>query len=44
MMRALLKKIILWALADGALGAASAAAELDRLAAELKRVGDGPFA
>lgn len=36
-MRALLKRLILWALADGMQDAASgAAAELDRLAASLK--------
>jgi hypothetical protein len=36
-MRALLKRIILWALASGTDDQASAAAELDRLAAELKK-------
>jgi len=36
-MRALLKMIILWALSSGAADAPSAAAELDRLAAELKK-------
>jgi hypothetical protein len=36
-MRALLKKIIIWALASGATDVAGAAAELDKLAAELKK-------
>jgi len=36
-MRALLKKIILWALSDGAAGIPSSAADLDKLAAELKK-------
>jgi hypothetical protein len=36
-MRALLKKIIVWALTDGASGLTNAAADLDKLAASLKR-------